>query len=157
MTENIINAELVPETPTIGAPRATRAGMLCFNRAGQVLVVSAIGDVRTWLFPKGHIEAGEASFEAAERECLEETGVRAVVDSTEPLGHTEYMHKGEHVVVEWWSGLAVSYKEPSLMDEASWREIRWLQHDEACRTISFPELVSVLRSALCEPETPAVQ
>ncbi len=54
-------------------------GFILRNNKGvkELLLVSAIGN--TWVFPKGHIDAGESAEEAAVREVLEETGIVAEI------------------------------------------------------------------------------
>jgi 8-oxo-dGTP pyrophosphatase MutT (NUDIX family) len=49
------------------------AGGIVINANGKILVVNQKG--RSWSFPKGHIEKGETSLEAAKREIDEESGV----------------------------------------------------------------------------------
>jgi 8-oxo-dGTP pyrophosphatase MutT (NUDIX family) len=49
------------------------AGGVVLNKLGQVLVISQHGT--TWSLPKGHVERGENTLEAAKREILEEAGV----------------------------------------------------------------------------------
>ncbi len=45
---------------------------------GKFLVVEEwINDKPTWNQPAGHLEAGETILQAAERELLEETGIKA--------------------------------------------------------------------------------
>ena len=133
-----------------------RAGMICFNRAGEVLVVSALGKPNVWVFPKGHIETGEEPYQAAEREVEEEARVHAVVDVGEPLGMTSYkLEGGEEVVTEWWTGLAVREQiEPLSGDEVGWgfRSAKFLSWQVALELLSFPDLRNMLRLALCLPE-----
>ncbi|HUD04351.1 MAG TPA: NUDIX domain-containing protein [Candidatus Paceibacterota bacterium] len=50
------------------------AGGVVLNQKGKVLVVSQNGN--SWSLPKGHIEKDETSVEAAQRETLEESGVK---------------------------------------------------------------------------------
>lgn len=141
-------------------PIPNRAGMICFNRAGLVLVCSALGRTDCWVFPKGHIEQGESSYEAAERECEEECRVKATCDYGAPLGQTEYDYKGEHIVCEWWAGLAIHLvEEPESGDEISWgfRTIRWATWEEALGLLSFPDMRNMLRRALCLEEEDSSQ
>jgi len=58
------------------AKRETSAGGVVFRRDGARTLVLLIRDAhRSWGFPKGHVEAGEAFPEAAVREVREETGL----------------------------------------------------------------------------------
>ena len=50
------------------------AGGVIINSKGEILVVSHKGT--SWSLPKGHIESGEESMEAARREVYEETGIK---------------------------------------------------------------------------------
>lgn len=57
---------------------ADQAAAVCYRRVGgslEFLLVRTKGGAR-WAFPKGHIEKGEEAARAAEREALEEAGVR---------------------------------------------------------------------------------
>lgn len=49
------------------------AGGVVLNSLGKVLLVSQNG--RSWSLPKGHIEEGETTLDAAKREIYEESGV----------------------------------------------------------------------------------
>lgn len=49
------------------------AGGVVLNKIGRVLVVSQRGD--SWSLPKGHVDPGETTFQAAVREIKEETGI----------------------------------------------------------------------------------
>ena len=67
-------------------------------------------DRNEWVFPKGHLERGELSQEAAIREVREETGLD--VSLVGPLGSTEYTFRQgsriHHKVVDWFLGLRVA-------------------------------------------------
>lgn len=55
--------------------RVTRsAGGVVLNKDGKVLVVNQKGT--SWSLPKGHIESGEESLDAATREIYEESGIK---------------------------------------------------------------------------------
>lgn len=132
-----------------------RAGMIVFNRAGEVLVCSALGRPNIWVFPKGHIEKGEESWQAAEREAFEECRVHATGDWSKPVGVQAYTYKGEEIVCEWWSGLAIeSVAPPEEGDEISWgfRAVKFVPWRTALDLLSFPDLRNMLRRALCLPE-----
>ncbi len=53
--------------------RGKREYLLIFNKKG--------GAKGHWGFPKGHVEGGETEEQTAHREILEETGVRARIDT----------------------------------------------------------------------------
>ena len=137
-------------------PSPNRAGIVCFNRAGEVLVCTSLGKDSIWVFPKGHIEPNESSWEAAERECREEAGIDAIVDTTEPIGTTTYDYLGEKVVVDWFGGLARGVFADPNGTETEWgfRTAKWVKWEAALDLLSFPDLRNILRRALCLPEEP---
>ncbi len=59
------------------------------NNSVKVLVTQHSGH-HGWDFPKGHLETGETSEQAALREVEEETGVRAKI--LEKVGQTQYFY-----------------------------------------------------------------
>jgi len=66
--------------------RVDQAAAVCYRRMGgsaEFKLVRTKGG-RRWTFPKGHIEEGEEPSRAAQREALEEAGVRGSIVS-EPL------------------------------------------------------------------------
>ncbi len=60
----------------------------------RVLLVTATRQPNLWVFPKGHIEAGETPEEAAVREVDEEAGVVATVVA--PIGTLEFRERARH-------------------------------------------------------------
>ena len=128
--------------------KPSRAGMLCFNKAGEVIIISTLCSTATWVFPKGHIEEGEASSQAAMRETLEEAGINARADNY--LDTTSYNYLGEDIIVDWWVGTALT--KPISLDiynESDFRNVRWLPWRDAAEILSFPELKKLLLQALC--------
>ena len=80
--------------PPVG--REFSAGGLVYRRrAGTCAVVLAgrrhpDSGKLVWSIPKGHLESGESSPEAAVREVREETGLRAAIE--QPLGDVTYWY-----------------------------------------------------------------
>jgi 8-oxo-dGTP pyrophosphatase MutT (NUDIX family) len=142
----------------------SRAGMVCLNAVGWVLIVTPMGKTDEWVFPKGHIEKNETSYQAAEREVREEAAVYARVENTgQPIGKTEFWLPqtagGEHVVTEWWAGRASyripthkEYEETSASGGTDFRLVRWLRWDQALTVLSYPDQRNLLRRVLCLPE-----
>ena len=126
-----------------------RAGAVCFNRAGQILLVGALNGKTppTWVLPKGHIESGEELWEAAQREVIEEAGIVAVIDSSDPICTTSYDDKGEAVCVAWFAAQAVG-----MTKQTDTRAIRWAHWRAALDLIKIPGLKFVIRTALCMKE-----
>ena len=126
----------------------THAGMVCFNRAGWVLLCNAKGKPDEWVLPKGHIEAGERSWATAKREVLEETGVVSTLDSGSSIEINEFDYNGEHLVVVYYTGRAYGLS-PTVVAE---RPYRWLPCELALEQLSFADQRRVLRKALAIAE-----
>lgn len=128
----------------------THAGMVVTNLCGQVLVISAFGDLDQIVFPKGHIEPGETSEQAAQREMLEECSI--VATPLTRIGTTTFKQDTEDVVVEWWTGIGirkVRYEFCEGYAEEDFRETRWVTPQQALELLSFEDLKDVLRKAIC--------
>ena len=54
------------------------AGVVVFNKKGQVLLCNRKGLKSAWQFPQGGIENDETVFEAGKRELFEETSIKSV-------------------------------------------------------------------------------
>ncbi len=105
----------------------------------EVLLVCSRTDPSHWVFPKGHIEAGESPEQTALREVREEAGVRADLVAT--VGESEFDMPSERVRVRYF---AMQFRAPCQASEA--RERRWLGHEEALSTLSFENDRDLLRS-----------
>lgn len=73
--------------------RETSAGGLVVDRVGDATTAALIGRIDRrgrleWVLPKGHVEPGETTEQAAVREIREETGLHARIVSA--LGQVEY-------------------------------------------------------------------
>ncbi len=72
--------------------RTHSAGGVVLNKKGQVLVVNQRG--KSWSLPKGHLEEGEETLEAARREIYEESGLKDL-KYIRALGSYERMRIGK--------------------------------------------------------------
>ena len=152
-TGEVVAAVVIPESKT--PPVVNRAGMIIFNMAGEVLILQSFSNKKEWVFPKGHIEKGETTEEAAKREALEETG--CVAQPVIKVGTTsftqKYTNSSEEVVIEWWTGFAIRKIKPEdsndIWIESDFRESRWVSVEDALKMLSFSSLKSILRKAVC--------
>ena len=88
-----------------------------------------------WSFPKGHVENNETEKQTALREVFEETGIHITLE--EGFRHcVEYTPKpGVKKQVVYFLGRAESDHFVMQVEEIS--EIRWLDVDDAMRSVSF--------------------
>jgi 8-oxo-dGTP pyrophosphatase MutT (NUDIX family) len=116
--------------PGLRKVEETSAGGLVVDRSGARPRVAIIGrrDRRgrlLWSLPKGHVEQGETSEDAAVREVEEETGIRGTVIAT--LGTIDYwfvaenrrVHKTVHHYLLVASGGELSDEDVEV-DEVAW-------------------------------------
>jgi 8-oxo-dGTP pyrophosphatase MutT (NUDIX family) len=106
----------------------------------RCLVVTAKREPAHWLFPKGHIEAGETPDQTAVREALEEAGVTGRV--LERLGDTTFSLGTNDVNVHYFLLEYVAQD-----DAAEGRQVRWCTRSEAIRLLTFPKLRQLLERA----------
>lgn len=120
-----------------------QAGAITFklvDKSPLILLVRAKKTPGDWIFPKGHIEAGETAEAAAERELAEEAGVRG--RSLGPVGTLEFESGRERVRVDYYLFMFVT---EVLREET--REIRWCSYDEALGLLTHRGAVEMLEKA----------
>ncbi len=131
--------------------RQFSAGAVVF-RDGKVLLIknkSIKGKkVTFWGFPKGHIDKGESSKDAALRELKEETGIEAEI--IRKAGDSKYMFtlSGEKifkVVVVFLMKYKSGEAKPQL-EEID--EVLWLKPEEALNKLSFKNDKILLQKAI---------
>ena len=110
------------------------------GRRTRVLLVRS-SDGACWLFPKGRVEKGETSGQAATRELREEAGVVGHVRAFVGLNH--YRRGNRRIEVSYY---LVDYRGDGTQDED--REVRWCTATEARRLLAFDDLAEVLDRAL---------
>ncbi len=79
------------------AEEVRQAGCVVLYGSSVVLRRTRLGE---WVFPKGHLEAGETPLDAAVREVAEETGL--AVEVIRPLGELCFEHAGARHRVEYF-------------------------------------------------------
>jgi len=100
--------------------------------------------LRRWLQPGGHVDAGEAPWEAAVRETLEETGLVARHPESGPqLFHLDAHPAGEHFHLDLRYLLFCDGSDPKPAEGES-QQVRWFGLDEAI-AIADEGLVDGLR------------
>ena len=104
-----------------------------------------------WAFPKGHLEAGETSQQAAVREVQEEGGVLARIVA--PLSSTRYTNdRGEAREIEWFLMLAED-NQPEGIIEDTFSEGGFMAVSEAREQLAFEPDRALLAEALRLLET----
>jgi 8-oxo-dGTP diphosphatase len=96
-----------------------------------------------WSLPKGKLEPGEESSEAALREVEEETGLRCELGrELEPTRYHD--NKGRPKLVRWWRmrPLGGEFEVNNEVDE-----LRWLDPDAASELLDFERDRELVRAA----------
>ena len=135
------------EKPAASSSPVRGAGGVVFNARGDVLLLHHIGG--DWVFPKGHIDAGESVLGAALREVEEEAGVRATCPDETATRTTRYTNpRGQARLITWFPLLTEATK-PTLR-ERLFPEGGFFAPDEALRRLSFEEDRALLREMLAQ-------
>ena len=119
----------------------THAGGIVVQRttAGpRYLLVRTRSSEIEWVFPKGHIEAGETPAEAAIREVAEESGIQA--GSPTLVGVTEFEFRGKNVITEYFM---LAHVADGLPEEEG-RDPRWCTRAETQQLLTFEDLKGLL-------------
>jgi 8-oxo-dGTP pyrophosphatase MutT (NUDIX family) len=135
--------------------REHSAGGVVVRRAGGRLVLAAIRPQGRaeghWVLPKGLVEPGERSVDAAVREGHGETVLRPEALHKLPSSRYVYRRGSERVfkLVEWWLMRPLD-GEIGAIEEAMRVEVadaRWLPLDEAGTLLAYPGERSLLEPA----------
>ena len=124
------------------SPVATvnQAGAIVFRReAGElrVLLVTARRNPDYWIFPKGHIEAGETPEAAAMREAEEEAGITGAI--VRSAGSLSFILGRDTIAVEYFLVAATNSG-----DAREGRRLAWCTHDEALKRLTFDDARELL-------------
>lgn len=107
----------------------------------RYLLVRAHRHPDHWLFPKGHVDEGEADEAAAIRELEEEAGVTGRVLA--PLGSSGYAFEGRHIEVHYFLVEATGRAGAGEPE----RDPTWLAYEAALNRIVFVDLHQILEAA----------
>ncbi|MBI2021908.1 NUDIX hydrolase [Candidatus Daviesbacteria bacterium] len=132
--------------------REFSAGGIVFNNKGQVLLIhnAALRDPNKsyWGFPKGHIDQGESSKDAATREIKEETGIEAEI--VQKIDDNKYIFSSNNekifkvvilYLMRYISG-KIRYQKEELLDAG------WFNFEEALAKLSFSNDKKLLQKAI---------
>jgi len=106
----------------------------------RFLLVKARRDPNVWIFPKGHVEAGETPDQTAVRETQEEAGVIGRVLA--PLGFLEFESGGRPLHVDYFLVEAIGETE-----EHEGRTLAWGTYEETRDRIEFDNARELLATA----------
>lgn len=102
-----------------------------------------------WSFPKGRLDAGETSAQAAVREVLEETGWRCRIEAD--LSTTEYWFQREgrrfRKTVVWFKMAPI---EQAGVPDGEVEDVQWVDRQEAFARLTYASDVALLSQALAQ-------
>ncbi|MDD5415425.1 MAG: NUDIX hydrolase [Candidatus Daviesbacteria bacterium] len=127
--------------------REFSAGGIVFNEKGQVLLTKHSQN-KHWSFPKGLIDPGQTSEEAAIREVKEEGGIEAEIIGK--VGYSKYVYtlKGERIfkVVVYF---LMKYVSGDIADhDFEVEESGWYEPEDALKQLTFSQDKELLKKAL---------
>ncbi len=133
-------------------PSEPRAAVAALVRRNDKILVVLRGNPpaeETWALPGGSIELGETIYEAAERETLEETGVR--VRAIKPLTAVDAIYRDEdgavrfHYVIVYMLASLIS-GEPAADDDV--KDARWMTLEELEEYMVEKKTLEILKGLL---------
>ncbi len=127
--------------------REFSAGGIVFNKVNQILVTQHSIN-KHWSFPKGLIDPGQTTEEAALREVKEEGGVEAEILGKVGYNKYTYILNGEKIfkVVTYFLMKYLSGDPKDHDWEVS--EAGWYSPEEALKQLSFSQDKALLKKAL---------
>ena len=116
----------------------------------QILwLISRHSGYHKWVLPKGIVEEGETSENAALREVLEETGIKAEIIGKIDF-EVKYKYQKVGVLVDKTVEFYLMKYVSGDVKNHSWEmeEVRWMIGEEAIKLLEFPGEKKVLKKAI---------
>jgi 8-oxo-dGTP pyrophosphatase MutT (NUDIX family) len=142
------------------------SGGVIYRRTSNAIEILLIKDsYGNWGFPKGHVEAGESSQEAALRECREETGLGSL-RMVGPVGTSDWHFRTGKSLVHKFCDYFILEADPNEPTSPQRGEgiqaCQWLARHEAEARVTYANARQILRvaaeywspSGASEPATP---
>lgn len=106
-----------------------------------------------WSLPKGHVDPGEPTLDAAIREVEEETGIKCKV--IEFLGFTNiwtshdgyHLLRRQHTYLMEPAGDTTVHREKIDPEEGMVRDARWLTFEEAMQKVKYKNIRPLIKQA----------
>lgn len=127
--------------------REFSAGGIVFNDKGEILVTQHSQN-HHWSFPKGLIDPGQTTEEAALREVKEEGGV--VAEIVEKIGYNKYVYTfNEEKIFKVVTYFLMKYVSGDPKDH-DWEvsEAGWYAPEDALKQLTFSQDKQLLKKAL---------
>ncbi|KAI1856439.1 hypothetical protein JX265_011686 [Neoarthrinium moseri] len=115
-------------------PRVGVAAMIR-NAQGEFVMSKRLGGhgAGDWQFPGGHLEFGESIFACAERETLEETGLKVKATKLVGVTNTVFPEPGKHYITLFVACEREDDKaEPELLEPLKCQGWHWITWDKVC-------------------------
>lgn len=127
--------------------REFSAGGIVFNDAGQVLVTQHSQN-KHWSFPKGLVDPGQTTQEAALREVREEGGVETEI--VDKVGYSKYVYTfNNEKIFKVVTYFLMQYVSGNIKDhDFEVEESGWYTPDEALKQLSFSQDKVLLKKAI---------
>lgn len=133
------------------ARREFSAGGIVVRKKGRVFQVLLIKDsYGRWTWPKGHIDSGEKSHNAALREVKEEVGLKNL-RILKKVGRSNYFFRLKEELIfktVFFFLLEASDKEKLKVQKSEIEDGRWFKPDVALETVEYKGAKGLLAKAL---------
>ena len=152
MIDKVLRIDAASQEPapvSVPRPHVEQAGAICYRHMDGRFEMLLIGSRRNgrWGIPKGGIEAGESSHQAARREAFEEAGVRGKVGPV-PIGVFHYRKEGKALTFRVRVHLLRVKTIAGKFAEKGQRSSTWASIPRALELTWNDELQTILRGLL---------